>query len=716
MLFTSFEQHKPLARVLDQLERVFGQALEGIGVHWLTLDDAQRRETALQVMKQVPVLWIWDNVEPIAGFPSEIPSAWSKAEQNELVDFLRAARETRAKFLLTSRRDERGWLGDLPVRISVPPMPLQESMQLVRALAIRQSKPVTAVEDWRQLLAFAGGNPLTITLVVGQALRNGLKTKRDIEGFVEKLKAGETKFDDDVSQGRSRSLGASLSYGFENAFNEQEQKILALLHLFQGFVEANSFRLLGTTNADWGLKAIQGMTTEAAAGLLERTTEIGLLSRAQRHCYFIHPALPVFLEERFARFYPSIPTSRDEGRDSSEDATRAFSEAIGAIGNALIIGYQEGERSVISLLSWHEANFLRARSLAMNYGLWRAGLHCMQALEVLYKHTGRRSEFEPLLVETIPHFIQPNSNLPVPGREEFWRYVNDFRVDLARERRDWRLAQELQKLRVEQSRKSAEAALGVPQEQTSQAERDQIQSLAVALHDLGEVQREAGDADCISSYHESLVLAEKARDRGGEIACALNLGNAYREIPKLFNLDEAATWYRRAMRLAGQKDHLLLGKCLNNLGGIEWDRFNQGVQAGKAKTELVPLLAKKAELHARALSILPGEAIHDAAIAESGLGLAFSAADRFAESMAHYQKAIRIFETVGQPLQAAGTRFNMALVLVKSGRLVDAMDYARSALRTYSTFGTAATEEIRRSEGLIEQIQKRLTAKGPRYG
>jgi hypothetical protein len=132
VLFTSFEQHKPLPRVLDDLGRVFEGALAKSGIQWLTLDDAQRRDVALQVLRQVPVLWIWDNVEPIAGFPAGAPSAWSAAEQRELLDFLRAARATKAKFLLTSRRDERDWLHELPTRIELPPMPFDERVQMTK--------------------------------------------------------------------------------------------------------------------------------------------------------------------------------------------------------------------------------------------------------------------------------------------------------------------------------------------------------------------------------------------------------------------------------------------------------------------------------------------------------------------------------------------------------------------------------------------------------
>ena len=61
------------------------------------------------------------------------------AEQRELADFLRAARETRAKFLLSSRRDERGWLGDLPPRVALPPMPFQERRALASGLAEKQA-------------------------------------------------------------------------------------------------------------------------------------------------------------------------------------------------------------------------------------------------------------------------------------------------------------------------------------------------------------------------------------------------------------------------------------------------------------------------------------------------------------------------------------------------------------------------------------------------
>jgi hypothetical protein len=137
-LFTSFEHHRPLARVLDQVGDTFAPLLKANDVHWPALDDTERRQVALQVLAEVPVLWVWDNVEPVTGFPTGTPSAWTDAEQAELAGFLRdLAQRTKAKVLLTSRRDERPWLAGLPVRVRPPAMPMLERLQLAEALARR---------------------------------------------------------------------------------------------------------------------------------------------------------------------------------------------------------------------------------------------------------------------------------------------------------------------------------------------------------------------------------------------------------------------------------------------------------------------------------------------------------------------------------------------------------------------------------------------------
>jgi hypothetical protein len=227
VLFSSFERYLPLARVLDKIGEVFGQALEASGIHWNAITDlAQRRSIALQVLQQVPVLWIWDNVEPVAGFPAGTASEWSAAEEQELRAFVSAARETKAKFLMTSRRDEAAWLGELPRRVQVPAMPMQERLQLARAIVERRSKRLADLPELTPLLRFTRGNPLTILVTLGEALRAGIDTPARLDAFVADLHRGEVAFEDEASEGRTKSLGASLSYGFDTAFTDDERKRL----------------------------------------------------------------------------------------------------------------------------------------------------------------------------------------------------------------------------------------------------------------------------------------------------------------------------------------------------------------------------------------------------------------------------------------------------------------------------------------------------------
>jgi hypothetical protein len=158
VLFTSFEGPRPLARVLDDLEPFFGRILEEQGIQWLALTDAERRDVALQLLRQVPVLWIWDNIEEVTGFPTPAEGTLSLAEQQELGDFLRAARDTEAKFLLTSRRDEHKWLGELPARIQLPPMPMHERIELARSLAEKRGQQIVDIPAWLPLLRYSEGD------------------------------------------------------------------------------------------------------------------------------------------------------------------------------------------------------------------------------------------------------------------------------------------------------------------------------------------------------------------------------------------------------------------------------------------------------------------------------------------------------------------------------------------------------------------------------
>ena len=711
VLFTSFEHYTPLRSVLGHFGQRFGPALEQAGVNWSALiETGEMRDVALQVLAQVPVLWIWDNVEPVTGFPSGTESAWSAEEQGELLDFLRDARDTKAKFLLTSRRTEEDWFRELPARVPVPPMPMQERVQLARALAEKRGHRLTEVEDWRPLLEFTRGNPLTVTVLVGQALRDGLTSKAQIERFVEELRRGEARFADERSEGRSRSLGASLSYGFEAAFGEAERKRLALLHLFQGFVDVDALKWMGNPDEDYCLPEVKGLTREEGMALLDRAAEIGLLTALGGGYYTIHPALPWFFKALFDEHYPDNPQSVIRNPQSA--ACRAFVEAMGELGNYYAGQYVGGNSDVIAALEAEEANLLYARRLARENGWYHRVTSTMQGLRMLYDHTGRRSEWRRLVEEIVPDFVDPDTDGPLPGREDHWSLVTEYRVHIVREDRDWPEAERLQRVCVDWDRRRATDALAKPSEDLIRAERGPIRTLAVSLHNLGQIQREQGRAECVDAYRESLDLSERIGDRAGAASVAINLGHGYKDLPALRDLDQAEQWYRRSLELRDEHDLQGRGGCLGALGNVVVERFREAHAADRPEDELLRHLKDAVRFYHQALDLLPEDDVDGLATAHNALGATYGVVGDLDRALPHYNVAIQYQEKQGNLYRAGQTRYNVALALVGAGRFADARDYALAALRNFESYRDRAAADIEDTKRLLERIEEAMKQHG----
>src|SRR5439155_9440714 len=125
--------------------------------------------------------------------------------------------------------------------------------------------------------------------------------------------------------------------------------------------------------------------------------------------------------------------------------------------------------------------------------------------------------------EIVPDFVDPATDGPLPGREDGWGVVAQYRVQLAREARQWAEAERLQRTAVEWGRERGSPALALPPERLSLAQRNQIRTLAVLVHELGQIERELGRPECVESYKESYELALRIDDRQGAAIVAVNL-------------------------------------------------------------------------------------------------------------------------------------------------------------------------------------------------
>jgi len=707
VLWSSFEHHLTADRLIGLAGDHFAGLLQANRILWAALTDpAVRRDIVLQVLAQLPVLWIWDNVEPVTGFPAGTASAWTPGEQEELAGLLRdLARLTRCKVLLTSRRDERGWLGDLPARVKLPAMPLRESVQLAAALAGRHRASLAGA-DWLPLLLYAAGNPLTITVLAGQALRENLTTSADITAFTARLRAGEQQIEagEDAALGRTRSLAASLSYGFARAFTDAERDQLAVLHLFRDTVNVDALRLMGNPEIADGdaVPALAGLDRDTGIALLDRAADIGLLTSLGGGYYQVHPALPWYFTTLFTTAYGQ------SAGPAARSVTRAYTQAIGGLGGFYKhASEQEGRAEALAALRTEEANLVHALDQARPEGLWHAAVNCLQGLQVLYQRTGRGSEWARLVADITPDVTDPDGDRPRPGREQEWGIVTSYRVKLAQVARDWSAAAALLAALIAWYRGRADEALATPVSDLTPVQRTQIRNLGTALLDLGNVLLLQDDPGCLPHYQETLALAQKAGDRSAEASAAGSLGNVYRMLSELKDLDEAERWWRRSLELRPDSDRHGRAQCLSSLGSIALERFDEAQAVGQPKSVLLEQLNAALRSYQQSLDLTPADDHERRAIVENRLGAIFRRAGDHGQALRHFQRSVQHEEARGNPYGAGQSRHNIALLLARDGRADDALQYARAALDNYEQVGPGAAADADRERLFIAEIEQR---------
>jgi tetratricopeptide (TPR) repeat protein len=705
VLWSSFAHHLTANRAIGMVGDHFSGLLEANEIAWAAVTDpARRRDIVLEVLAQVPVLWIWDNVEPVTGFPAGTPSAWTPAEQDELADLLRdLAQRTRCKVLVTSRRDERTWLGDLPALVRLPPMPIRESQQLATALAARRGRSL-ADADWRPLLRFAAGNPLTITVVTGQALRENLTTSEQVAGFVARLQSGDAQPEagQDAALGRARSLAASLDYGFERAFTDAERARLALLHLFRDNVNVDILRIMGDSRLDDAVPELAGLDRGTGIELLDKAADIGLLSSRGDGCYHIHPALPWYFTALFTAAFgqPGEPTARR--------AARAYAMGIGGLGHFYFAQTQSGhEDQVIGQLRAEEANLLHGLDRSRAGGSPDAAIGCMQGLYALYSRTGREGELARLVADIAPDITDGDTNGPLPGREELWNIVTGYRVKLARESRDWPTATALQGALIARSRDSAAPVLSAPLWIYTPHERAVIRSLAVDLTGLGDILYMRDDPGCLPHYQEAFALVQRIHDRGAEARIAGLLGAAYLDVSGLLNLDQAEHWTRHSLDVSAQDDRYGRAARLRVLALIAEQRFKDARDRGEAKPVLLKHLNESLRGYLESLELVPPDDHRSRGATENEIGSIYRSMGDTGKALPHYQRSIHHNETRGDLYNAGVTRYNVALLLENERRISEALTYARAALDNFRHAGPDTADMAAKSRQLIAELEQR---------
>jgi hypothetical protein len=290
VFFTSFERGAGLSQVVNQIGRKLG------GEKFALLPPERQQDVVQQHLQTNPCLLIWDNFEPVNGFPQGNPPLVPAGERESLKQFLKQLRGGQSWVLITSRREE-SWLDCgyalRGLRGLVQPDAEELAAQILREAGVDRAK---LPGEYLELLKLLGGHPLSLRVV----LRH-LKSQTPVQ-LIEALRRGLDTFQGAQEEGREKSLAVSLDYSFAN-LSARARLHLPFLGLFCDRVDADWLHLFSANpDHDFGQAygAVFGENLQKAdwIGLLNEATAAGILEDLGGNIYKIHPALPWYLRQQ----------------------------------------------------------------------------------------------------------------------------------------------------------------------------------------------------------------------------------------------------------------------------------------------------------------------------------------------------------------------------------------------------------------------------------
>lgn len=543
VFFFSFEYHKTLAAVVGEIGRAYHAMLKANGIEWEHLSPKQQRRCVLDLLTQIPCFVIFDNFEPVSGFPTGTPSVWTTEEQDELREFLAelTRRKAASKVLITSRRETEPVLPPCPI-IPLGGLPRHEALEMAGAILTRHGLTPTAIRKlpaFDDLLKFLKGNPLSLQVIL-PLLADGTKP----EALLTRLQAGTVALpvSDTTAQGRDTSLTASLTYRLES-LSSCDTARLSVIGLFQGFVDADILAML--SSADAAPAEIVGLSADDWTGILSVAAEIGLMRVVGKGYFTIHPALPWF-------FHENLTTTFGDRLPALE---KLFARVYGQYASWLDDQFETNPRLAMSLLSAEESNNLHALRLAQMQQQDGAISGILYGIKRLWKTQGRWEEFDRLL-SNVESEAQNATGEPKGGRDHLWIVCLGMRQEIAHYRRDFKTVKTML-LRL----KNHYETVG------------DEKNVATALHQLGIVAQEHRNFDDAEKwYRQSMEIKQRIGDEHGLAQTLHQLGRIAQERR---NFDGAEKWYRQSMEINERigNEHGLSG-TLHQLGMIAEERRN----------------------------------------------------------------------------------------------------------------------------------------------
>ena len=378
LFFISFESGASLSRVVNEVGRAVWKD------KFSQYTAQQQQKAVLNFLKQKPCLLIWDNFEPVAGFPEGNDPLLSADERNDLKQFLNSLRGGQTWVLITSRREE-AWLDCNYTLINLQGFNGADAQEY--AAKILQTAGVdrkNLQEEYLDLLKLLDGHPLSLRVILPH-----LKTQVPSQ-LIEALRQGLNNLEKKTELGKDKSLTASLDYSFSN-LSEKARRHLPFLGLFCDKINTILLGFFSDVQEESG-QIYESMFGEKLQKsdwqkILNEATTAGILQYIGDTIYKIHPILPSYMRLRLAENYSG------DIINLLETKLLIFYGKISAYLNQEFINNAE---HAAFMMESEEANILRYLRLAEQYQDWLSTRFIMESLVTWYFRIGYHKELRVL--------------------------------------------------------------------------------------------------------------------------------------------------------------------------------------------------------------------------------------------------------------------------------------------------------------------------------
>lgn len=448
-----------------------------------------------------------------------------------------------------------------------------------------------------------------------------------------------------VGEGMLDSLGASLRYSMDHLSSSHHRQVLAL-SLFESVTDQ---RVLGLMSSSHNVpNCFSDITEDEWSLLLDRLAAIGILTALRNGMYAMHPALPSYLVVDWKSISESsFSAEYERAEDSLLGAYAKFS-------SLLVQGIEGGStEAALAAIERQRRTMGRLLDRALANEDFGGALHLLEALALFWDARGLRQEARGWLDRCEDALERRYGSAPPPdsAASAFWQFVRGTGAEWAVRAGQFVVAKETYE------------SIGKELEKSRGWERQP--RLSVVYHQLGRIAQLQGDLDEAESwYRRALEIRENMHYEPG-------VADSYHQLGMVSQLrgrlDQASLHYHRALEIRKRLDARL---------GIAAAYHQLGIVAQlEGKIDLaIGLYNKAREIWEKVNDI------HGCLAGYHQLGTAEQERPDFAAAEAWFRKALAIAEEYGDEPARAASYHHLGMVAEQRKNWPEAEAWYRRAL------------------------------------